>query len=187
MSTRAQIEFQGTWIDKNGKEHLDRRTVYRHSDGYPEGECGVISELKEFVRWNLGRNNDVEYAAANFIYWSKRRMEENYFKPDEERKKWSDFGSTNYGVLHTGFGVCQNDELHGDVEYFYVVRNEGNKIKADVYDMHPKTNFEVKEWIKKVNEYRKRKDNLLRQLRIKTRSTVKPMRTYVLFTDKVTK
>jgi hypothetical protein len=24
-------------------------------------------------------------------------------------------------VLHIGFGVCNNDELHGDIEYYYVV------------------------------------------------------------------
>jgi hypothetical protein len=122
MSTRAQIEFVVKWNNKDNKPERECRTIYRHSDGYPEG---VIPDLKKFLKWNAGRNTDVEYAAANFIYWSKRGYEEKYFKPGETfyetKSKWSDVGPTNCSQLHTGFGVCNNKELHGDIAYFYRV------------------------------------------------------------------
>lgn len=142
MSTRTQIEFQNIWKNEKGKIKIERRTVYRHSDGYPEA---VIPDLKEFLKWNNGRNSDIEYQAANFIYWSKRRHEELYFLPkgskerglvDNTRKKWSDFGSTNCSMLHTGFGICENDEFHGDIEYFYeVIHSETNTIVIKAYEV----------------------------------------------------
>lgn len=88
MSTRCQIEFS------NG---VTRRTVYRHSDGYPSS---VIPDLLAFLQWST-RSGDIEYEAANFLYWSKREL-----------------GPTSEQL---GFGVCANDELHGDTEYYYVV------------------------------------------------------------------
>jgi hypothetical protein len=136
MSTRCQIEFQNFWKDDKGKEHLERRTIYRHSDGYPEG---VIPDLKEFLKWNKGRNNDVEYTTANFVYWSKRWHEQNYFNKDLNEKienknlKWSDNQLTNCSILHIGFGICENDEFHGDIEYFYEVINKDKTIKIKAY------------------------------------------------------
>ena len=91
MSTRCQIEF------RSGSVH---RTVYRHSDGYPSA---VIEDLLAFLAWSV-RGSDVEYVAANFLYWSKREITK--WLPCHEQ---------------LGFGVCGNDELHGDVEYYYVV------------------------------------------------------------------
>jgi hypothetical protein len=93
MSTRCQIEF------RNGPV---RRTVYRHSDGYPSA---VIEDLLAFLAWSV-RGRDVEYEAANFLYWSKREIAKRL--PQHEQ---------------LGFGICSNDELHGDVEYYYVVEN----------------------------------------------------------------
>jgi hypothetical protein len=156
MSTRSQICFQVRWKNEKGKEHKERRTVYRHSDGYPEG---VLPDLREFLRWNRGRNTDVEYMAANFIYWSKRMQEELYWKPkgtvgkeewatDKERSKWSDCGSTGCSTLHTGFGVCNNDEFHGDIEYYYIVdvlmKDQKTKITINAYDTWSKTMKDIK-------------------------------------------
>ena len=56
MSTRCQIEF---------KRRSMRRTVYRHWDGYPGA---VLPDLLEFLAWST-RGGDVEYEAANFLYW----------------------------------------------------------------------------------------------------------------------
>src|SRR5213079_3186518 len=71
-----------------------RRTVYRHWDGYPSA---VIPDLLAFLAWS-NRHGDVEYESANFLFWSKR----------------------DSGSEQLGFGICVNDELHGDVEYSYV-------------------------------------------------------------------
>ena len=99
MSTRCQIEF------RCGNE---RRTVYRHWDGYPSA---VIKDLLAFLAWSV-RGSDVEYVSANFLYWSKRKMDED--------------------SVQLGFGICANDELHGDVEYYYVVawEEQGVQITA---------------------------------------------------------
>ena len=67
-----------------------RRTVYRHWDGYPGA---VIRDLLAFLAWSE-RRGDVEYETANFLYWSKREL-----------------GASE----QLGFGVCANDELHGDI------------------------------------------------------------------------
>lgn len=132
MSTRCQILFKNKWkCDKRWIEYSV--LIYRHSDGYPSA---VIPDLKKFFKWNAGRNDDIEYTAANFIYWSKRQYEELYFEPDEERKKWSDNGSTNCSNLHIGFGICprRKHELHGDIEWFYEVELlEGGKQDIKVF------------------------------------------------------
>ena len=100
MSTRCQIEF------RNGDV---RRTVYRHWDGYP---ARVVPDLLEFLAWST-RGGDVEYEAANFLYWSKRGMSER--------------------SAQLGFGVCANDEVHGDVEYFYIVERRGGCTSVRAY------------------------------------------------------
>jgi hypothetical protein len=88
MSTRCQIEFRA------GDQ---RRTVYRHWDGFPSA---VLPSLRAFLAWSI-RGSDVEYVAANFLFWSKRDL--------DARSE------------QLGFGVCVNDELHGDIDYFYIV------------------------------------------------------------------
>ena len=116
MSTRCQIEFVG----KEGNAVDERILVYRHSDGYPEG---VVPDLKEFLKWNGGRISDIEYTSANFIYWSKRRFEELYYGDyfeEEKNKKWSEPQSYNSNLL-LGFGICEKDVFHGDIDYFYQV------------------------------------------------------------------
>ena len=124
MSTRCQIEFvcKSEYKKKKNNESI---LVYRHSDGYPEG---VIPDLKKFLKWIGRRIEDIEYTAANFIYWSKRLHEEFYYhekygggidKKGQELK-WSvpqDFNST----LLIGFGICEKDGFHGDIAYFYNV------------------------------------------------------------------
>lgn len=86
MSTRCQILFCSGPV---------QRLVYRHWDGYPGA---VFPDLEEFLAWS--ERGDAEYAAANFLFWSKRRL-------DARQEQ-------------LGFGVCDG-QLHGDVEYLYVV------------------------------------------------------------------
>lgn len=83
MSTRCQIEFRSGNM---------RRTVYRHWDGYPSA---VIEDLLAFLAWSV-RGSDIEYVAANFLYWSKREITKRF--PRHEQ---------------LGFGICGNDELPG--------------------------------------------------------------------------
>jgi len=138
ISTRCQIDFISKWKNKEGKEFEERRRVYRHSDGYPDG---VIPDLKEFLKWNFSRNEDLEYITANFIYWSKRNFEDTFLKP-----KWND-GKTiiwnskeviedNNSVIKLGFGICDINKFHGDIEWFYEVINNMGKIEIKIYKCH---------------------------------------------------
>ena len=126
MSTRCQIEFMNisTREEKEGPEKgklvkvVRRRTVYRHSDGYPEG---VIPDLKEFLKWNEGRNFDLEYQAANFIYWSKKEMEKQIERDLDVAGGTSNVPEMKRRMILTGHGICNNDEFHPDIVYYYEV------------------------------------------------------------------
>jgi hypothetical protein len=87
-----------------------RRTVYRHWDGYPSA---VVPDLLAFLAWST-RRGDIEYETANFLYWSKREL-----------------GASE----QLGFGVCANDELHGDIEYYYVVRYESDACTVSAHEI----------------------------------------------------
>ena len=141
MSTRSQTEF----ISVNGID-VDKRTVYRHSDGYPEA---MIPDLFNFIRWNQGRMHDPEYTAANWIYWNKRRDEDEYLNSDSakraERREhnivWSgpEVEHDHNSVVKLGYGVCNNDEYHGDIAYLYKVvftyDNRECPLHIEVYDV----------------------------------------------------
>ncbi len=62
MSTRCVV----TVIDEN-----DRFSIYRHSDGYPDTEHGVIEGLKEAFRyaWPFPRFEASDFAAAIVRAW----------------------------------------------------------------------------------------------------------------------
>jgi len=124
MSTRCQIKVEGSDV-----------YVYRHSDGYPDGEHGVIAALKplceEFLKY---RGWDEEYLPAHivsgFIVAYVAHMRERYEDKDfplyadmtpeqkEERINQSKF---------LGHGV--DTEMHGDIEYLYVVTREGIEVR----------------------------------------------------------
>lgn len=140
MSTRTQIEFITDYSahdNADSLEHRDMRTVYRHSDGYPSA---MIPDLLHFIRWNYGRNTDVEYTAANWIYWNKRNEEEEFLNPDYEVKRrgvvtWdnSDTESDHNSILKIGHGVCNNGDYHGDIEYLYKVMTRIGHINLNGY------------------------------------------------------
>jgi len=126
MSTRCQIEFMNisTKIEEEGPEKgnlvkvIKRRTIYKHSDGYPEG---VIPNLKEFLEWNKERNFDIEYQAANFIYWSKKKMEKQINKDLAIAWGTTKVPKIKKRMLLSGHGICNNDEFHPDIFYYYEV------------------------------------------------------------------
>lgn len=105
MSTRANIHFKDNYSDV---------CVYQHSDGYPEGEHGIIAELNRFFDWNEGRfeggigglrYNDPEYLAARFIV----------FMATVEMTPWN------------GLSIAVSDGDHGDIAFRYVVGCETEK------------------------------------------------------------
>lgn len=138
MSTRSQTEFIAVFRNEDGEESIDKRTIYRHSDGYPSA---MLPDLLTFIRWNQGRMDDVEYAAANWIFWNKRRMEDALLNPDwkllkrRTNLKWDDkeVEKDCNNVLKLGFGVCNNYEFHGDIEYLYRVICDVTRLRIEVY------------------------------------------------------
>lgn len=122
MSTRCQVEFIYQWKDSDNKRHSEKRTVYRHSDGYPSA---MMQDLLEFLRWNQGRNDQPDYAAANWIYWNKRRDEDAFLNDSDitRNDKWDDrYVEKNPNhFLKIGHGVDINNRYHGDIEYLYKV------------------------------------------------------------------
>lgn len=66
MSTRCNIHFcEGSTVVAN---------IYRHSDGYPNTEHGVLNDLKKFFKevqrqTKDTRFSDASYLAAKFVVW----------------------------------------------------------------------------------------------------------------------
>lgn len=79
MSTRCIINFcDGAEVEAK---------VYRHSDGYPTGPCGVPAALKTFFaavkrdtkKGNGGpRFNDPNYLSAKFVVWQAAQNATDY-------------------------------------------------------------------------------------------------------------
>jgi len=96
MSTRCMIEVK----DSNVK-------IYRHSDGYPDSECGVLATLVPQVKKFLAlRSWDPEYMLARIAQWQmnvydKATQEGGYFNQSQ----------------CLGFGL--DTRYHGDLEYIY--------------------------------------------------------------------
>lgn len=149
MSTRSNIVIrnQRSWTDHDGEEveEDERVTLYKHHDGYPEG---TVPLLRRFYQWNGGRNSDVEYSAANLVYYYKRWNERN----DRFNNYGDSYPLENQSIMNdedgnlskektrkafevppnkTGMGVCTEDHIHGDCEYLWVI--EGEVLK--MYDL----------------------------------------------------
>lgn len=109
MGTRALIIFVN-----NAKRQV---VTYRHWDGYPEA---VLPELKEFLKWNGGRNQDFDYAIANYFYYMKKtRVEASKNDTHADGTKFTDKEIKEYHEL-TGFGLCEKHEDMGQAHEYYV-------------------------------------------------------------------
>jgi hypothetical protein len=109
MSTRSQIGFYDS--DSQDLNHPSA-LIYRHPDGYPDTEHGVLAALvpwaQDFAK-RRGLAGEAEYASARAIVALIRHS-----------------GQLN-DVL--GYGICGDHDLHGDIEYHYAVR----PTRIDVY------------------------------------------------------
>jgi len=123
MSTRCQIQVEGNPV-----------YLYRHSDGYPGTKNGVVAALKpiceEFLKW---RGWDEEYMIAHLcaklIADYQAHNEETYREPGSywSTKSEEDLQAHINRGKFLGHGLCT--ELHGDIEYLYVVTREGIEIR----------------------------------------------------------
>ncbi|MFA6089984.1 MAG: hypothetical protein WC755_09070 [Candidatus Woesearchaeota archaeon] len=96
MSTRCQIGFS----DKDNNDFMKPNALlYRHSDGYPEGNSGVLKLLIPTICLFQKRRgmDDVEYMSA-----------------------WVMYHLIQHQIQCTGFGICE--DFHGDIEYYYHIK-----------------------------------------------------------------
>lgn len=133
MSTRAQIKVDG----------IDNVYVYKHSDGYPDGEHGVLAWLVPYVTKFLNnRGWDDEFLLARIMYEG--------MKIDEAAQ--AEYRSSNNSKLNTrlnaiydftGWGI--GPEIHGDTEYLYVVKEDSIEVQHCYEDKTDKIVLELEE------------------------------------------
>ena len=108
MSTRCHILF----TDEDAS-----LLTYKHCDGYPSE---VIPLLRDYWWW-YPRTERLEYLTATWFYYCKRQRErqsaelERFDVPME-----TDELDYNHPVA-LSYGICADDEVHGDIEHFYEV------------------------------------------------------------------
>ncbi len=160
MSTRSQIDFVDSYKDEKGKKHETVRRIYRHWDGYPDG---VIPDLEEFVKFMAGpdgkvtRMGDAEYTAANFIFWAKLHS----WLADEKEKKEHPDKPLLRDSWKLGFGVCENDEFHADIEFYYRIDLETGFVS--VYEVN-REGWDQPVTMKNMVEMKKKKTRIFTRL-----------------------
>lgn len=102
MSTRSTITVRDR---KDGNEAYH---IYRHSDGYPDTQHGVIATLPEAFKfaWQLPRYEADDFAAAIVSAWKD--------------------GAGN-------IRFSQGRDAHGDTEFHYEVYQDGGKVYVECY------------------------------------------------------
>jgi hypothetical protein len=103
MSTRCQIAFQSS------PEAAPDAIIYRHGDGYPDTDFGVLADLNRFfeaveAQCSDRRFDDPEYLAAKYVVWDALGQ--------PSRAEGKPLAFTSLGIS-TG--------RHGDISYFYRV------------------------------------------------------------------
>ena len=97
MSTRCTIHFH--W----GDETAPTAIIYRHSDGYPDGEHGVPASLERFFeaveeQTHDTRFSDAGYLAAKYVVWQADQFAYHY-NGNGERTKAAPLDFLSLGVL----------------------------------------------------------------------------------------
>ena len=147
MSTRAIYRFIGDWPGVV--------TVYKHSDGYPEGAAKAIEAALDFA-WPLPRYECDEFAAA-FVAANKMSAEryaaqyvkqaaEAEAKGEVERAGWLRERATEYGpggryrdMVGGGIRLVpfEGPDAHRrfacDTEYLYDIRCLGSRLSVTAY------------------------------------------------------
>jgi hypothetical protein len=120
MSTRCHIIIE---------DEYNKVILYRHSDGYPNGEHGVLASLVPFIqRFMKHRGWEVEYLAAQLICdqinrareYSRKLYEERAATDPEDGYWQARLAEVDDDFL--GFGI--SNEIHVDVEYIYHVTKD---------------------------------------------------------------
>ena len=115
MSTRANIII---------KDQYDTLIFYRHSDGYPEGAMPLLEKFMQWIKQDTIRNNVSQSAGWLTLLGSMEYLKENGdpFEPGKQSE-----------YSHSGWkagSIEPTTEIHGDIEYLYVLDLEKKKIET---------------------------------------------------------
>jgi len=123
MSTSCKINIIEEWKTEDGVKTIVV-SIYRHSDGYPEG---VLSDIKVFMdnyHDPNGSIHGVDYWLMNFAFYCKLS---NIFTGIS-------LNSTFTNWFEYGYGICSESCKHGDLEYEYWIDLKKGKIKIMKFD-----------------------------------------------------
>jgi hypothetical protein len=137
MSTRCHIIIEDP-------EWRISTIIYRHSDGYPQGENGVLATLVPFVqRFVHYRGWDPCYLPAqllaHMIVKDREHLRKFYQERVEEMKPGDlrDYYQREVDNVENNFlGYGISPEMHGDTDFVYVITQDaitvynGNRTKA---------------------------------------------------------
>ena len=114
MSTRCMIEVDHCAVK-----------LYRHSDGYPEGESGVLASLiPQCKKFLAHRGWDPSYLLARIAQW---QMDES----DADMAEFRKGQNMKPQVECLSFGL--DTQYHGDLEYVYIIKLIDQKPVVAVY------------------------------------------------------
>jgi hypothetical protein len=123
MSTRCQILHVDFESEDRPQEIFDG-AVYRHGDGYPDGESGVLADLLPLLqRFFKFRGFDPSYCLAHITAHFINLLTEHkqrYLTPGDEMDR---YGFTGHGI--EGF----KGELHCDLAYVYIVHRDHVEVR----------------------------------------------------------
>ncbi len=130
MSTRCQIGF---YTEKPTKKTIKEpeALIYRHSDGYPDTENGVLECILPFLKWwKTARGiSDTEYISARLLQYMANKYDQQTIEIEKEFKtEKSEVNLT--GTL--GHGISKH--FHYDIEYYYAIYPD----MLEVYDVKHK-------------------------------------------------
>lgn len=120
MSTRATINFGHGRPTDEGRYLVAK--VYRHSDGYPDGEHGVPGSFDRFhdaVRRETEgtRENDPSYYAAKYVVWQAGDYAEVAAGFKHTGRKADPENEHQGSLCFLGVGIVKDDPA--DIEHTY--------------------------------------------------------------------
>ena len=107
-------------------DDYNRLQLYRHWDGYPDSETGVLADLEKALpyAWPLPRFEADDFAAAIIRAWKGEGGGNIYI--DGAPKGW--------------------EKIHGDVEWVYIIQPQGERKKNGVSKLAGEPEVAVYDW-----------------------------------------
>jgi hypothetical protein len=142
MSTRCHIIVED-------QEWGYNTILYRHSDGYPNGKHGVVATLAEFMQVFMKRRGwDPIYLPAQLLHFMIAKDAAYNLESIAARAKRCGRKPSSYeqemlacgGNDFLGYGIT--NDIHGDVEYIYVINKDG----VEVYDVPYNAGSDRSKW-----------------------------------------